>query len=130
MAKVLLVDDDVDFQEANKTVLKAKGHDVQLAYSAAEAREAIKKNVPDIVVLDVMMEKTDSGFDLSREIRAAHPKLPILMLTSIHDRVDKDMRFKPDEDWLPVTKFVEKPLPLEQLAREVDALLAEAKKQK
>ncbi len=128
MARVLLVDDDVDIQEANKIALEAKGHDVLLAYSAAEAREAIKTETPDVVVLDVMMERKDSGFDVAREIRAAHPNLPILMLTGIHDHVDKAMRFGPDETWLPVTRFVEKPLSLEKLVAEVETLAAEAKK--
>jgi DNA-binding response OmpR family regulator len=123
MAKVLLVDDDVDVQEANRTVLESAGYEVALAFTAAEAREALEKEVPDIVVLDVMMEKIDAGFDASRDIRKKYPNLPILMLTSIHDNVDKALRFAPDDTWLPVAKFVEKPLAPQELLAEVKALL-------
>ena len=128
MAKVLLVDDDVDVQEANKTVLESQGYEVELAYSAAEAREALQKGAPDIVVLDVMMEKLDAGFDAAREMRKAYPGLPILMLTGIHDKVDPALRFGPDETWLPVTRFVEKPLAPDRLLAEVKALLEAAGK--
>ena len=128
MATLLLVDDDADIQEANRTVLEAHGHKVTLAFSAAEARTALQKTVPDLVMLDVMMEKTDAGFEASRDIRAAYPDLPILMVTSIHEHVDKNMRFAPDDTWLPVTKFVEKPLPPAKLVAEVDALLSLAHK--
>lgn len=128
MAKLLLVDDDADIQAANRTALEAHGHVVTLAYSATEAQAALKKSVPDLVMLDVMMEKMDAGFDASREIRAAYPDLPILMVTGIHDHVDKSMWFGPDETWLPVTRFVEKPMAPAKLIAEVEALLAQAKK--
>ncbi len=126
MARVLLVDDDVDIQEANRLALEANGHKVTLAYSAAEATKALAAAVPDIVVLDVMMEKKDAGFDVSRSIHKAHPQLPILMLTGIHEHVDPALRFGPDETWLPVAQFVEKPLPPDKLVAEVEALLRSA----
>ena len=60
MAKVLLVDDDVDVVAANKAALEARGHKVACAHSAKAAREAIAKQAFDVAVLDVMMESLDA----------------------------------------------------------------------
>ena len=123
MAKVLLVDDDVDFVEMNKAVLTEKGFEVSAVYSAAEAREQLKDAVPDLIVLDVMMETGLAGFDLAREINQQHPDLPILMLTGIREAKDLHFGFEPDETWLPVTTFLEKPVDPTDLAGRIEEML-------
>ncbi len=70
MAYILLVDDDQDLVEMNKTVLTQRGHTVLAAYSAAEARQAVRTKTPDLAVLDVMMEDKTAGFELARHL---HP---------------------------------------------------------
>jgi CheY-like chemotaxis protein len=123
MAKVLLIDDDVDFVEMNKAVLTSKGFEVSEAYSAAEARGKIEDVKPDLIVLDVMMETGLAGFDLAREISTLHPQLPIIMLTGIREAKDLKFAFEPDETWLPVTTFLEKPINPSDLAERVEEIL-------
>jgi len=124
MGTVLLVDDDADLVEAYKLVVTQHGHEVKVAYSAEEARESLKIGRPDVIVLDVMMERLDSGFELAREANERFPDLPIIMLTSVHQAVPRSMHFAPDETWLPAVKFVDKPVEPTDLAKEIDAALA------
>ncbi len=81
--KVLIVDDDVDFLEMHSAVLKNRGYNVTTAKSSKECLERLSKGRPDVVILDVMMETFDSGFKLSKKIKAKYPDLPVMLLTSI-----------------------------------------------
>jgi len=125
MAKVLLVDDDQDLIEMNKTMLAQRGHAVLAAYSAAEALEVIRDNRPDAAVVDVMMESLSAGIELARSLHEQMPELPMIMLTGI--RKEMQILFEPDETWLPVVKVLEKPVNPRVLADEVDKLLATKK---
>jgi len=124
MAKVLLIDDDVDLVEMYSLVLRHRGHDVQCAYTAAEARKVLRAGPPDLVVLDVMMESQTAGFELAREIHKLYPELPVIMPSGVHQATGVPFRFEPDEDWLPVVKFMDKPVVPEALVDEIEAILA------
>ncbi len=125
MANVLLVDDDQDLIEMNKTMLAQRGHRVLVAYSAAEALQLVQANPPDAAVLDAMMENPSAGLELARQLHGRMPKLPMIMLTGIREK----MQFlaEPEETWLPVTKVLEKPVNPRVLADEVEKLLAAKK---
>jgi len=123
MAKVLLIDDDVDLVDMNKLVLTSRGHEVAVAYSAQEARAALEKLVPDVAVIDVMMESESAGIELAREIHDRFPGLPTLILSSVHKAKQLPYRFVPDETWLPVLKFIDKPIAPAALADQIEALL-------
>ena len=64
--KVLLIDDDIDLVEANKIVLEANGYKVLTAYNGEDGLKVAKQEVPDVIVLDVSMEKKDEGFYVSQ----------------------------------------------------------------
>jgi CheY-like chemotaxis protein len=124
MAKVLLVDDDVDIQEINRLVLGRRGHEVTLAYSAAEARTALTEWKPDVVVLDVMMESVTAGIELAKDIHECSPDIPVIMLSGIRGKLDPAPQgFEFDETTLPIMKFLDKPLPSEKLGDEIEILL-------
>jgi CheY-like chemotaxis protein len=123
MGTVLMVDDDKGLVEAYRLVVTQHGHEVVAAYSAEEARQLLERDQPDVIVLDVMMERMDSGFDLAREINQKYPKLPVLMLTSVNQVVPASMHFEPEETWLPVGKFIEKPVEPDVLVEEINGLL-------
>jgi CheY-like chemotaxis protein len=126
MAHILLVDDDQDIIEMNKAALEKHNHKISAAYSAEEARKLAKENPPDLAVLDVMMEDKTAGFDLARRLHEMLPKLPMIMLTGIRKEMDLAYRFEPDDTWLPVAKFLEKPVNPRVLADEVAKLLAKS----
>ena len=123
MATVLLIDDDVDLVDLNRLVLEHRGHKVLVAYSAAEARKVLASAKPDITVLDVMMESATAGFDLAREVHKSLPALPMIILSGVHEVMGVPFRFEPDETWLPVVKFLDKPVVPAVLAAEIEAAL-------
>ena len=123
MAKILLVDDDVDLVAMYAAVLAHRGHEVMRAYSAAEALRAVEAGPPDIFVLDVMMESETAGFELARKVHEAFPEVPAVMLSGIHEASGVPFRFSPDETWLPVVEFIDKPVQPAALADRIEGLL-------
>lgn len=118
--RVLLVDDDPDFIEANTIILEASGFEVLTASSGAEGMRRVEEDKPDIVVLDVMMENTDEGFAVARNIRRKlHSDVPIIMLTSVSQATG--YTYKPEEhpDFFPVDLFLEKPVPPTTLVQKI-----------
>ena len=81
--KVLLVDDDPDFVEAIKVIVENGGYDVRVAYDGAEGLEAVAKDKPDLIVLDVMMPVMN-GHETCARLKAdpATAKIPIILLTA------------------------------------------------
>ncbi len=82
-ARLLVVDDNADLREYMSRILRAAGHDVQLAADGQAALDAARAAPPDLVLSDVMMPRLD-GFGLLRELRA-DPVLrdtPVLMLSA------------------------------------------------
>lgn len=125
-AKILLVDDDPDIVESMRVVLEGKGYDVVAAASGEEGLRKVKSESPDLIILDVMMETDDKGFDVSRKIRAeeASKSTPILMLTSIREKTGSSFRKEAGDDtWLPVDDYVEKPLKPDDLIAKVERLV-------
>lgn len=129
MAKhILVVDDDADIRQAAEVVLTAAGYQVSFAASAQEALEKLRVKPVDLVLLDVMMETDTAGIHLSYDIRKdpALQKTPIIMLTSIEERLGE--KLEPDKagDFLPVDAFLRKPLCAAVLKAKVAEVLAKA----
>jgi len=121
MARILIVDDDMDIVEAGKVMLEMAGHEVLAAYNAKDGLTAALEQKPDLLVLDVMMDEPDDGFALAQTLRGRGIKTPILMLTSV-SRVS-GLTFGADQDLLPVDDFVQKPVDPVVLQEKVRKLL-------
>ena len=126
-AKILMIDDDNDFVAATKVVLKTKGYEVYSAQNKEEGLEQIRQIMPDLIIMDVMMQKMSDGFDLSRKLKndEKFKDIPILILTSLGDRTGfKFSGESVDKLWLPVDDYAEKPLKPEELLGKVEKLLS------
>ena len=126
MAKILIIDDDPDIRESLKVVLENKGHKVVSASNGQEGLEVTEKEDPDLIILDIMMETGDSGFDVARRIKndKKRKNVPILMLTAIEEKTGLSFKKEAGDDvWLPVDAYVEKPIAPEDLVAKVEALL-------
>jgi CheY-like chemotaxis protein len=129
--KILLIDDDPDLRLALRLPLESAGYAISEAANTAEALSTVKEIKPDLIVLDVMMDSTTAGFQLALELHSADPKseykefrsTPIIMLTAIHTTTP--LRFAPDEDYLPVQTFIEKPVDPEVLLSKVRQFLGD-----
>jgi CheY-like chemotaxis protein len=129
---VLLIDDDVDFLEVNKTALEKAGFKVVVAHDSDEGFARAVEQPIGVAVLDVMMRTPDEGFQLARKLRgdARTKQIPLLMLTSVNAvHQAKGFPFHlsdadRDETWLPIDRFVDKPLAptkLVALVKEIEA---------
>jgi DNA-binding response OmpR family regulator len=127
--KILVIDDDPDLVEAMKVVLESKNYRVVTAESGEEGLEGVRSERPDLIILDVMMETRDKGFEVSRKIRSdeVSKNVPILMLTAVKEETGTGFaRQAGDETWLPVDAYLEKPLKPDELLAKVEELLRSA----
>jgi len=120
MALIAVIDDDPDIREASTLVLNAKGYEVITASNPKDGYDIVKKQSPDLIILDVMMDEPDDGFFLAQKFRKENIKTPILMYTSVSKTVGMDFG---KSDMVPVDDFVEKPITPELLITKVDLLL-------
>ena len=81
MSRILIVDDEPRILLLMKGLLKANGYEVETAKDGAAALEIVKAGVVDIVVTDLRMQPMD-GMELFREVRAASPDIPVILLTA------------------------------------------------
>ena len=123
--KILIVDDDDDIVFSMRLPLEAAGYKVFRAASSQEGLQQVKQVNPNLILLDVMMDTTTAGFQMSLTLRspdpdseyAAYKNIPIIMITAIHTTTP--LRFAPDSDYLPVDAFIEKPIEPEVLLAKV-----------
>ena len=128
--KILVIDDDPDIALATRLVLEKADYIVVEARSSADGLAKVKSEKPDLIVLDVMMESTTAGFQTALTLRSRDPNseykeystIPIIMLTSIHSTTP--VRFGPEEDYLPVDVFIDKPIDPEALVAKVNEMLS------
>lgn len=103
--KVLLIEDEPNIVEAIRFLLEREGWEVRTHENGADAVEAVQRESPDLVMLDVMLPGKN-GFDILTELRAAEhtANLPILMLTARGQSRDREMAEKTG-----VSRFMTKP---------------------
>ena len=121
---ILVVDDDPDFVQVTRTILTKEGYDVTTASNGTEAWDAMMKDKPDLVLLDVMMSTTLEGVELSRKM-AADPKLkgiPIIMISSIDSSWHAGKL--PDNIHIPIDAWISKPVKPDHLLKTIQRFLA------
>ncbi|NQT94852.1 MAG: response regulator [Candidatus Omnitrophica bacterium] len=79
--KVLVVDDEPQFLEVISLRLKSSGYDVDVALNGKEGLNLVKKNKPDVVLLDILMPELD-GLQALKKIKRMNKNLPVFMITA------------------------------------------------
>ncbi|MBX2975501.1 MAG: response regulator [Ignavibacteriaceae bacterium] len=120
MAKIIIIDDDIDILEASSLVLKAKGFEVLTAQNPDDGFKLVMENNPDLIILDVIMIEPDDGFFLAQKLRKNGFAKPILMYSSVSKSTG--LKFGVGE-LVPVNDFVEKPISPELLIEKVQKFL-------
>lgn len=119
---VLTIDDDADIRAALRVVLQAEGFSVGEASSGEEGLQIALDIQPDAILVDLMMEKVDSGQRVARELRDAGYTNPIYMLSSAGDTV----RYNIDARALGLSGIFQKPINPKKLADTLKAKLERA----
>ena len=124
--KILIVDDDPDVTHAMKVVLETQQYEVSTAVNSKEAKILLEQGMPDLIILDVMMDTMREGFIFDRELKhnSKYKDIPVLMLTAVKEKTGLDFKTEAgDPDWLPVDDFLDKPVKPNVLLETVARLL-------
>jgi DNA-binding response OmpR family regulator len=121
MAKILVVDDEEHIVMILKDSLEFSGFQVITAYNGEEALEAVQKEHPDLIVLDIGMPKMD-GWEVCRRLKGndSTKTIPIIILTAYAQISDQKKGTS-----LGAERFISKPCDLTYLVEEINALLAQ-----
>jgi len=118
MARILVVDDDVDFQVIMRRMLEGEGYEVAIAESGAGALQMLREDEPpDMVLLDIMMSTTLEGVDVAREMKGdpALEHVPIIMVSSI--ATSPQAAEFPVDEHIPIDGWLSKPVQRSVLLR-------------
>lgn len=122
--KVLLVDDDIDLLEQNKTLLESKGVEVFTAESAKEGLAKYEEVKPDAAVIDLIMEEHDSGFVLCHQLKKIDigKIIPVYILTSA--TYETGFKFsaatKEEKKWIKCDGLLNKPVVVDELVSKIN----------
>lgn len=117
--KILLIDDDVDTLKLIGLMLQRRGYQITAAQNGAQALAKVESEIPDLIILDVMMPDID-GYEVCRRLRA-NPKtasIPVIMFTAKTQVGDKVAGFQAGAD-----DYLTKPIHPAELASHVEAIL-------
>lgn len=117
MAKILVVDDELNIRDLLHTVLSRKGYEVLLADRGSKALEMYRREKPHIAILDLLMPGMN-GIAVLEEIRKRDPILPVIILTGVgNEALEKRARE------LGIIEFLEKSFSLHQLGQALSTAL-------
>jgi DNA-binding response OmpR family regulator len=125
--RIMIIDDDPDFVEVTKVLFETRQYEVSTALDPEEGYAKLEQEMPDALILDVMMGKGADGFIVARKIRkdSRFDKMPILMMTSMREQTGFDF---PGErihsKFLPVDEYIEKGVEPQVLLDKVEQQLA------
>ena len=115
---IAIVEDDQDQRENYADALHSHGYEVQLFSNRKSALAAFQSRLPDLAILDIMLEnEMDGGFDLCRELRSMSSGMPIIFLTARDSDIDRVSGLRLDA-W----DYLTKPVNLEFLAVRINSL--------
>lgn len=117
MAKILVIDDEQGIRDLLDTLLQRKGYDVVLAASGQKGLELLRREQPDVIVLDLKMPGMD-GLTVLQQIRSFDSKKPVIILTGAGTpETEQKVRA------LRVAEFVKKEFSLHRLGDALKRLL-------
>jgi DNA-binding response OmpR family regulator len=114
--KVLVVDDERKIVDIVKAYLERDGFSVITAYNGRSALEEVRRNSPDIIILDLMLPEI-SGWDVCRSLRK-ESDVPVIMLTARDEATEKIVGLEIGAD-----DYVTKPFDPKELVARVKAVL-------
>ena len=119
--RILIVDDDVVILKFVRANVEANNYAVIVAMNGNEALKTIERELPDLILLDIMMPEMD-GFEVCRRIRE-WSSVPIIMLTARGDEADKVRCLEMGAD-----DYISKPFGVNELMARMKAVLRRSNK--
>ncbi|MFZ4813860.1 MAG: response regulator [Phototrophicaceae bacterium] len=123
--RILVVEDDFDISNMLRIYFTGQGYEVQVAPRGADALSATRKQLPQLIVLDIMLPDMN-GYDVCRELRTTTrtSHIPIIFLTQKDERSDRIAGLELGAD-----DYITKPFDIEELKLRVQNAIAAAERQ-
>ena len=123
-SKILLIDDDIDFVMATKTVLESEPYDIIVAHEGEEGLRKAREENPDLILLDIIMPVKD-GFTAAEQLKGDPQlsKIPIIMLTGFSSKGQETSIPRSRGFTLEAEDYLEKPVTPEVLLSRVKQYL-------
>ncbi len=122
--RILIVDDDQDIVDSVTIMLQSEGYDVVAARGGEDCMKIVGEKRPDLILLDIMMEKLTTGLHVGYELRK-HPEyksIPIIIMSGIGEATGLDLAAEKETDYIAADEFLEKPVNPEVLLKRVAEL--------
>ena len=117
--KIVVIDDNPDVGSFCKDLLESEGYAVRTFVKTDDGLASIRDDKPDLVILDVMVEEVDSGFQTARKLAADDGELPLIMLSGISEASQGVF----DTHSLPVKGMLDKPIDPGRLLEAVQRII-------
>jgi CheY-like chemotaxis protein len=126
-ARIIIIDDDMDFVQATKMILETKSYEVLAAHDKDAGLKLIEAERPDLIILDVMMTRMSDGFKLCYQLKhdPQYKDIPILMVTAVTQKTGLRFSPKTDGEYLEAEDLIPKPVKADDLLNRVAKLLLE-----
>lgn len=123
--RILVVEDDVDVLDSRKIVLEHNNYSVATATNVPGAREILEKENIDLIILDIMLENESDGFHFALFVKMheSFKSIPIIIATAVNQKTRFKFDISKDREFLPVEKFLEKPIDHDELIVTIRSLL-------
>ena len=118
--KILVVDDDLSIIKFTRANLEANGYETYDAADGTQAFQVIEEQLPDLIVLDIMMPDVD-GYEIVRKLRE-WSQIPVIMLSALDDEKDKVLCLNLGAD-----DYLCKPFGIDELLARIEAVFRRTK---
>jgi len=118
---ILIVEDQLDVRRLLELVFRTRGYRLLGAESGEEAVDMVRRHVPDVILLDIMLPGKIDGYEVARILKAepATAGCAIIVMTAKIQKKDRDEAFAAGAD-----DFIGKPFNMGELSRKVERFLA------
>ncbi len=114
---ILCIDDDADVLNALRLVLEKNDYIMVEAATAEDGLKIYKKEQPDFIIVDMMMEVVDAGRNFAKELKLLNNTAPVYMLSSVGDSLTMNVNYKD----LGLDGVFQKPINFETLLSTIEA---------
>jgi CheY-like chemotaxis protein len=130
--KIVIVDDDTDFLFTMEIFLQRNGFQVLTADDGQKGVELIRREQPDLILLDIMMETLFSGFEVCKQIRSDDDlkHIPIIGISALSKELNINYRQWPDYDYFKPNAFLDKPVDRQRLLQMIPEVVRKANRRK
>ncbi len=122
---VVLIEDDTDMHDVIRMMLEPVGYTLTCCTTGQEGVDTVRRERPDVILLDIMLSSPTEGFHLAYEMKKDEvlKDTPIIIISSIGQKMGMDFAKELGSDYVPVELFLEKPLDTQRLRESMEQVL-------